>query len=206
MLSSPWQALKEKPLFQKLTNKKVRAVLGTIVVIGFCSLLYLSMLRINTEQANAKIDENMVGYFTAMNKQDYEKMREYLYPTDNEDYLLDILVKSKAIGVTSVRLQKVYPALVHKNIAIVGFEISTNAQFKGEDVTTRQTGTYIFRQKDNDWYIAKPEDLRDIPAKEISDLIDAYKPIMKENMAEGIVEQFEYNTASLKKLKGAEQK
>ena len=198
--------MKEKPLFQRLANKKVRAVLSAIVIVGFCGLLYLSMLRINTEQANTKIDENMVGYFTAMNQQDYGKMREYLYPTNNEEYLLDILVKSKAIGVTSIRLQKVYPALVHKNIAIVGFETSTNAQFKGEDVTTRQTGTYIFRQKDNNWYIAKPEDLSDIPAKEISDLIDAYKPIMKENMAEGIVEQYEYNTASLKKLKGAEQK
>jgi hypothetical protein len=187
-------------------ESKFRTAMTTVVVAGFVVLLYVSLVRINTEQANTTIDNNLVGYFTAMNKQDYGEMRNYLYPTDNEDYLLDIMLKSKAIGVTSIRLQKIYPALVDRNLAIVGFEVSTNAKYKGEDVTTRQTSTYFFRKRGNAWYIAKPADLQDISQKRISDMIDAYKPIMKENMADSIVEQNEYNTASLKKIKEADKK
>lgn len=170
----------------------------------FCLLAYLALLRIDTQHANHAIDENMVGYFNALDKQNYEAMRQYLYPTDNEEYLLHIMLKTKAVGITSVRLQSIYPALVDGDIAVVGFETSTNAIVQGKDLTARQTNTFFFRKKDGHWYIAKPEDLADISAQKIYDMIDAYKPIMKDNMAADIVEQQEYNEASLKKLKGAE--
>ena len=167
------------------------------------ALGYLALLRIDTEQANHAIDENMVGYFNALNKKEYGDLRKYLYPTNNEEYLLNIMLKSKAVGVTSVRLQSIYPALVDGDIAIVGFEVSTNAVHEGKDLTSRQSNMFFFRRKDGRWYIAKPDDLADIPAQKVSDMIDAYKPIMKENMAGSIMEQKKYNEASVKKLKGA---
>ena len=173
-------------------------VILTVILLG---LSYLALLRIETQQANTAIDENMVAYFNAMNHQDYNAMRQYLYPTDNEDYLLDILIKSKAVGVQSIRLQKIYPALVNNDIAIVGFETSQNAVYKGEEVTTRNTNTFFFRRKDGQWYIAKPQDLSDIPARKISDMIDQYKGVMKENMAGSIEAQQEYNNATFQKVK-----
>lgn len=183
-------------------NNILRTAFKVAAVLAFASLVYLSLLKINTEQTNLAIDNNMAGYFTALNKEDYAGMRRFLYPSDNEKYLLDILLKSKAVGITSVRLQKIYPALVDKELAIVGFETSTNAVYEGRNVTTRQVGTYFFRKKDNVWYIAKPEDLQDIPAQRISDMIDAYQPTMKANMSEDIAEQQEYNEAALKQVQG----
>ena len=176
-------------------------VLEFVVLLVLICLAYMALLRIDIKQANYAIAENMVGYFNALNKQEYDKMQRYLYPTDSKEYLLNMMIKAKAVGVTSVRLQSVYPALVDGNLAIVGFETSTNAVFQGQDLTARQTDTFFFRRKSGKWYIAKPEDLIDIPAQKISDMIDAYKPIMKENMAGSIVEQRQYNIASLQKLR-----
>ena len=176
----------------------------SVLALSVLAVSYLALLKIKTEQANSAIDESMVGYFSALNQEDYGRMREFLYPTDNEEYLLTTLLKSKAVGVTSVRLQKIYPALVNGDIAIVGFEVSTNASYRGEDLTARTTDTFFYRRKDGIWYIAKPEDLADIPAQRISDMIDEYQPVMKENMKENISDAQEYNDASFKKLKSKE--
>ncbi len=144
----------------------------------------------------------MVGYFNALNKQDYNSMRNYLYPTDNEQYLLDILLKSKAVGITSIRLQTIYPAIVDGNVAIVGFETSTNAVFENKNTSTREINVFFFRKKNSDWYIAKPQDLSDIPAHKISDMIGQYKSIIKENMTEtSVSNQVKYNIASYANLK-----
>ena len=144
----------------------------------------------------------MVGYFNALNKQDYNSMRNYLYPTDNEQYLLDILLKNKAVGITSIRLQTIYPAIVDGNVAIVGFETSTNAVFENKNTSTREINVFFFRKKNSDWYIAKPQDLSDIPAHKISDMIGQYKSIIKENMTEtSVSNQVKYNIASYANLK-----
>ena len=197
--------LKKPPLefanLSRFVGKNLKLIIEFAVVVVFVGLAYLSLLRIDVEQANYAIQENMVGYFNALNKQEYGKMRQYLYPTDNSEYLLDIMVKAKAVGITSVRLQTIYPALVDGDIAITGFETSTNAIYQGKDLTARQTNTFFFRKKDGRWYIAKPEDLTDISAQKISDMIDAYNPIIKENMNESIVEQQKYNESSAKKMK-----
>jgi len=149
----------------------------------------------------------MVGYFNALDKQDYDAMRGYLYPTDNDAYLLDILLKSKTVGTTSVRLQKIYPALVNGDLAVVGFESSTNATFNGKDSTIREVNMFFFRKKDGEWYIAKPEDLSNVPEQRISGMIDRYTGVMKENItAESMDAQIEYNRASFRNLKnGGEQ-
>lgn len=172
-------------------------------MFGTC---WLALLKVNTEQSNIAIDEAMAAYFTAMDKQDYSKMRDILYPTDNEDYLLATMVKTKAIGMESIRLQKIYPAMIDGDLAIVGFETSTSSHYQGEDLTLREANTFFFRRAHGKWYIAKPSDLADIPARKISGMIDAYKPIIKENIGSGIAEQQEYNEAAFAKLKGRDSK
>lgn len=164
----------------------------------------MSLLRLDTRQTNYAIDDTMASYFTAMNQQDYNGMGKYLYPTSNDDYLLSIAVKAQAVHMQSIRLRKVYPALVHGDLAIVGFETSTSSNYEGEKTTIRETNTFFFRRKDDKWYIAKPEDLNDQSKKLINDMIDEYKPILKENMAGGAQEQQEYNKAAYAKLKGSE--
>lgn len=182
---------------------RLKTVIKVSFAIIFLGLLYLGFLKVNTEQANRVIDENMVGYFNALDKQDYNEMRRYLYPTDNDGYLLNILLKSKAVGTTSVRLQKIYPALVDRDLALVGFESSTNATFKGKDTTIREVNMFFFRKKDGNWYIAKPQDLTDMSEQKISDMIDSYKSVMKENItSDSMNEQIEYNRASFRNLKG----
>lgn len=162
--------------------------------------MYLALLRIDTEQANYAINDNLVGYFNSLNKEDCQEMRKYLYPTDNEKYLLDTMVKAKAIGVKSTRVQKIYPVLVNGDIAIVGFEVSTTANFGGEDYVTRGLDTFFYRKHSGHWYIAKPTDLADVPKQKLSDMIDAYNPIIKDNLGENIEAQVEYNQTAFAKL------
>lgn len=202
-------SLRKSKLLQKLLPRKpwLRTAIKVAFAAVLLGLLYVGLVRFSTGQANRAIDEKMVGYFNALDKQDYDAMRGYLYPTDNDAYLLDILLKSKAVGTTSVRLQKIYPALVNGDLAVVGFESSTNATFNGKDSTIREVNMFFFRKKDGEWYIAKPEDLSNVPEQRISGMIDRYTGVMKENItAESMDAQIEYNRASFRNLKnGGEQ-
>ena len=92
------------------------------------------------------------------------------------------------------------------NIAIVGFETSTNNLYKGEDLTFRETNQFFMLRKDGKWYIAKPEDLLAYDQSFLSEMIEKYSPIMQENMKEGFEERLLYNSASFEKLQKSNQK
>lgn len=192
-----------------LSNIKNKFLRHTLFV-GFTALFVVVALisgqRLYTENAAVEINEVVLEYFNDMNHKDFDALKDVLYPSDNETYISNIAMKAQVVGLQSIRLQKIYPPLVMNNIAIVGFETSTNNLYKGEDLTFRETNQFFMLRKDGKWYIAKPEDLLAYDQSFLSEMIEKYSPIMQENMKEGFEERLLYNSASFEKLQKSNQK
>ena len=186
-----------------LSNIKNKFLRHTLFV-GFTALFVVVALisgqRLYTENAAVEINEVVLEYFNDMNHKDFDALKDVLYPSENETYISNIAMKAQVVGLQSIRLQKIYPPLVMNNIAIVGFETSTNNLYKGEDLTFRETNQFFMLRKDGKWYIAKPEDLLAYDQSFLSEMIEKYSPIMQENMKEGFEERLLYNSASFEKL------
>lgn len=186
-----------------LSNIKNKFLRHTLFV-GFTALFVVVALisgqRLYTENAAVEINEVVLEYFNDMNHKDFDALKDVLYPSDNETYISNIAMKAQVVGLQSIRLQKIYPPLVMNNIAIVGFETSTNNLYKGEDLTFRETNQFFMLRKDGKWYIAKPEDLLTYDQLFLSEMIEKYSPIMQENMKERFEERLLYNSASFEKL------
>lgn len=192
-----------------LSNIKNKFLRHTLF-IGFTALFVvvalISVQRLYTENTAVEINEVVLEYFNDMNHKDFDALKNVLYPSDNETYISNIAMKAQVVGLQSIRLQKIYPPLVMNNIAIVGFETSTNNLYKGEDFTFRETNQFFMLRKDGKWYIAKPEDLLAYDQSFLSEMIEKYSPIMQENMKEGFEERLLYNSASFEKLQKSNQK
>lgn len=192
-----------------LSNIKNKFLRHTLF-IGFTALFVvvalISVQRLYTENTAVEINEVVLEYFNDMNHKDFDALKNVLYPSDNETYISNIAMKAQVVGLQSIRLQKIYPPLVMNNIAIVGFETSTNNLYKGEDLTFRETNQFFMLRKDGKWYIAKPEDLLAYDQSFLSEMIEKYSPIMQENMKEGFEERLLYNSASFEKLQKSNQK
>ena len=192
-----------------LSNIKNKFLRHTLF-IGFTALFVvvalISVQRLYTENTAVEINEVVLEYFNDMNHKDFDALKNVLYPSDNETYISNIAMKAQVVGLQSIRLQKIYPPLVMNNIAIVGFETSTNNLYKGEDLTFRETNQFFMLRKDGKWYVAKPEDLLTYDQTFLSEMIEKYSPIMQENMKEGFEERLLYNSASFEKLQKKNEK
>ena len=189
-----------------IKNKFLRHALFVGFTALFVVVALISGQRLYTENAAVEINEVGLEYFNDMNHKDFDALKNVLYPSDNETYISNIAMKAQVVGLQSIRLQKIYPPLVMNNIAIVGFETSTNNLYKGEDLTFRETNQFFMLRKDGKWYIAKPEDLLAYDQSFLSEMIEKYSPIMQENMKEGFEERLLYNSASFEKLQKSNQK
>ena len=189
-----------------IKNKFLRHALFVGFTALFVVVALISGQRLYTENAAVEINEVVLEYFNDMNHKDFDALKNVLYPSDNETYISNIAMKAQVVGLQSIRLQKIYPPLVMNNIAIVGFETSTNNLYKGEDLTFRETNQFFMLRKDGKWYIAKPEDLLAYDQSFLSEMIEKYSPIMQENMKEGFEERLLYNSASFEKLQKSNQK
>ena len=189
-----------------IKNKFLRHTLFIGVTALFVVVALISVQRLYTENTAVEINEVVLEYFNDMNHKDFDALKNVLYPSDNETYISNIAMKAQVVGLQSIRLQKIYPPLVMNNIAIVGFETSTNNLYKGEDLTFRETNQFFMLRKDGKWYIAKPEDLLAYDQSFLSEMIEKYSPIMQENMKEGFEERLLYNSASFEKLQKSNQK
>lgn len=189
-----------------IKNKFLRHTLFVGFTVLFVVVALISGQRLYTENAAVEINEVVLEYFNDMNHKDFDALKDVLYPSDNETYISNIAMKAQVVGLQSIRLQKIYPPLVMNNIAIVGFETSTNNLYKGEDLTFRETNQFFMLRKDGKWYIAKPEDLLTYDQTFLSEMIEKYSPIMQENMKEGFEDRLLYNSASFEKLQKSNQK
>lgn len=173
-------------------------------VSAFLWVVYLGFARNAVEIANHEINSSVVAYFNALNKKDYKKLDKILYPTDNAEYVLTIAAKAQAVGTESIRLQKIYPALVDNNIAVVGFEYSVNNLIENQRVTFKRTNLFFMLKNKDNWYVAKPDDLTSYSAEYLSAMIDKYDSVIRENMTDDAVkEQKYYNDIGFKKIKNA---
>ena len=122
---------------------------------------------------NYEINETIAEYFTAFNHKDYAGMEKYLYPeNDNRDYLLMTKAKADAVEMQSIHLQKIYPALVDGDFAVVGVETSTIHHYASEYTTIKEANTLFLRKYKGKWYVAKPEDLDDVSLAYKEELIE----------------------------------
>lgn len=189
-----------------IKNKFLRHALFVGFTALFVVVALISGQRLYTENAAVEINEVVLEYFNDMNHKDFDALKDVLYPSDNETYISNIAMKAQVVGLQSIRLQKIYPPLVMNNIAIVGFETSTNNLYKGKDLTFRETNQFFMLRKDGKWYVAKPEDLLTYDQVFLSEMIEKYSPIMQENMKEGFEERLLYNSASFEKLQKKNEK
>ena len=189
-----------------IKNKFLRHALFVGFTALFVVVALISGQRLYTENAAVEINEVVLEYFNDMNHKDFDALKNVLYPSDNETYISNIAMKAQVVGLQSIRLQKIYPPLVMNNIAIIGFETSTNNLYKGEDLTFRETNQFFMLHKDGKWYVAKPEDLLAYDQSFLSEMIEKYSPIMQENMKEGFEERLLYNSASFEKLQKKNEK
>ena len=175
-----------------------------LAVTVFLWVAYLGFAKTSVEIANHEINSSVVAYFNALNKKNYKELDKILYPTDNAEYVLTIAAKAQAVGTESIRLHKIYPALVDRNIAVVGFEYSVNNLIENQRVTFKRTNLFFMLKNKGNWYVAKPNDLDSYSAEYLSAMIDKYDSVIRENMTDdAIKEQKYYNDIGFKKIKNA---
>lgn len=182
----------------KARRKSSFLIIGLFV---FLVLLGLALARENTMRMNYEINETIAEYFTAFNRKDYAGMEKYLYPeNDNRDYLLMTKAKADAVEMQSIHLQKIYPALVDGDFAVVGVETSTIHHYASEYTTIKEANTLFLRKHKGKWYVAKPEDLDDVSLAYKEELIERYSAVVAENI-KSPKEFAIYNYAAFEKIK-----
>lgn len=175
-------------------------MVSIILVFLFIIVSYFSLNKYYIEASTYEINDTISGYFTCLNQKDFNHLQKYLYPdTGNRSYALTIGAKAVAVGMESIHLQRIYPALVDGEIGIVGFETTTRNFYQGQEVVLKETNTFIVRRIQGAWYIAKSSDVSDYDEKYIKSLIESYSKIMKENMSSP-KDKILYNNNAFKKI------
>ena len=183
-----------------IKSKPIQVIVTIVLVAIFLVISYFSLNKYYIEASTYEINDKVTGYFSCLNKKEFNKINDYLYPdTENRTYILMLGAKANAIGMESIHVTKIYPALVDGEIGIVGFETSTRNKYKGEEVVLKETNTFIMKRLQGDWYITKSNDLEGYEKQYINDLIESYTPIMKENMTSP-KDKILYNNTAFKKI------
>lgn len=185
---------------ENIKSKPIK-IIATILLVGVILFIaYFSLNKHYIEASTYEINDVVTNYFTCLNKKEFDKIPEYYYPNaENEAYAKMVGAKANVIGMQSVHLIKIYPALVDGEIGIVGFETSVKNNYKGEELVLRETNLFIMRRNQGKWYITKGNDLEDYDKQYINELIETYTPIAKENMSSP-KDRILYNNSAFKKL------
>ena len=145
-----------------IKSAPLKILIRTILVFLIIVVAYFSLNKYYIEASTYEINDTITGYFTDLNKKDFNHIQKYLYPdVGNRTYALAIGAKSVATGMQSIHLQRIYPALIDGEIGIVGFETTTKNFYQGQEVVLKETNTFIVKRFQGEWYITKPSDLRD---------------------------------------------
>lgn len=171
---------------ENIKNNKIRTTIFFLLLIISLLIFGFSLQKYNMETANMEINDVVINYIEAMNKQNFDDVNKTLYPNHssaNDEYVLMLKAKANAIGLDSIRVRTIYPALIDNNIAIVAFQVSTNAIYNNEKVTLREIKTQILLKKKGQWYIAKPIDLTDYDKDYLNYFIDKYNDVLKSKIA-----------------------
>ena len=188
---------------QHIKNKKIKYL---IYILAICFSLFVFLFSINKyyiEESNLEIDNMLKNYCETMNNKNFDEINKFLYPEnnpENKEYINILKTKSSAIGLESIRLKKIYPALVEHNIAIVGFEVATNSNYNNQQITIKEIKTEVLLKKNNDWFIAKPVDLIDYDKSYLNILFNNYYKILKENISKDYDGEV-YNSIAFNKIK-----
>ena len=183
-----------------IKNTPLKIFVSTMLILIIMVVSYFSLNKYYIEASTYEINDTITGYFNCLNQKDFNNLQKYLYPDiGNRSYALTIGAKSVAIGMQSVHLQKIYPALVDGEIGIVGFETSTRNIYQGEEVVLKEINTFIVRRNQGKWYITKPSDLSDYDGKYIETLIESYSEIIKRNISSP-KDKILYNNDAFRKI------
>ena len=183
-----------------IKSAPLKILIRTILVFLIIVVAYFSLNKYYIEASTYEINDTITGYFTDLNKKDFNHIQKYLYPdVGNRTYALAIGAKSVATGMQSIHLQRIYPALIDGEIGIVGFETTTKNFYQGQEVVLKETNTFIVKRFQGEWYITKPSDLRDYDSKYIESLIESYMEVIKKNISSP-QDRILYNNDAFKKI------
>lgn len=187
--------------FLGIESSEVKKSLSAAIAITLLFLLALGLARFDVQQSQYEINDVLAGYFNSMNRKEFSELGKYMYPTDNREHILTVAAKAKAVDLQSIRLQKIYPPLVDKNLAIVGIDTSAIIRPDGQNVTLKETNSMFLMREAGKWYIAKPEDLEKYEPSFISAMIDRYGSVLRSNLSEAGLQAY-YNSMAFYKTKG----
>ena len=160
------------------------------------------MNKIYIENANDNIAKTLATYIETINQKRFDDLTAFYYPENKDitdEQILLLKAKSSLIHMESIRIKKIYPALVVNDISLIGCEISTTNKYNGETMVLQEINTFVLLRKNGLWYIAKPEDLTDYDESYISVLFERYEPILIENMPQAENMKY-YNGQAYKKF------
>ena len=164
-------------------NKK-KIIVGVTCLFLIC-LSLLGMYKNYMEKQNIEIEKTITRYYMAMDNKDMNELNKLIYP-ENEAYtqsfLMDVKTKIIVTSFESIKLNRIYPALIDGNIAIVGYQVTTKNKALSETASFQEIGTTVLRRKGDSWYVAKPIDLQDVSADYLNDFFDKYQEVLRENI------------------------
>lgn len=164
-----------------LTTKKVAAAsVSIILILG----LGLGLNLYQTRQNNVEIDDLVLTYYQAVNNREYSALGDSLtptYPDSNEFYLQDIKTKSDAVGMESVRAEKIYPALVTGKFGLVGVISKTQNNYDGQETSFEEFNLLLVRNVNGKWYIATPQDAKELGIARLTKLFNNYQASLKDD-------------------------
>ena len=171
-----------------------------IIFLIFATVMMIRATEVRVD--NGMIDERIAGYFTEMNRKDFVALEKHLSSsTPNSNHINKIKEKAGRIGFEGIQLKKIYPALISNKLAIVGFETEMTVKLRETEAAFHETNVFFLRKEHGEWKIAKPEDLADIEESRVSEMIDGYRLIIKENIKENLWQGMGQNMKSFDRVR-----
>lgn len=165
--------MKSKP--RALTAKKITTTLIAIIAI---LLVAFSFGRYKVAQDNADIRGLVLSYYQAIDNREYSIAEELFTPSDQQAtkaYIDNTKLKMQAVDMKQIRATKIYPALVNGSFGIVGVISESTNMYDGEESTFREFNILLVRHVSGKWYLAKPEDAKDLGEAKLKKMFDNYQ-------------------------------
>ena len=169
--------MKTKP--HLVTTKKV---VTTLLAIAAIFLIAFSFSRYRVAQNNADIRGLVLTYYQALDNREYSLVTKLYTPEQpwaTENYVDNIQLKMQAIDMKHVQAQKIYPALVNGKFGIVGVLSESTNMYSGQESTLQEFNVLLVRYVDGRWYLAKPEDAKELGEAKLNQLFDKYEEYLK---------------------------
>lgn len=179
-MSKPRKTSFSLKIKQKNITKKKAAT--TVIAIIAIFLAAFSFGRYRVAQENADIRGLVLTYYQAIDNREFSLVSDLFTPggdASKKNYVDNLTLKMQAVDMKHIRVTKIYPAIVNGKYGLVGVVSETSNLYNGEESSFREFNLILAKKVQGRWYLAKPEDAKELGEDRIEKLFDDYQSTVK---------------------------